>query len=235
VYIGDRIVDSTRSGRVRADSARGLHVAANISELFRSLEESSLAELPFLVGCGRITQTIDFLACQFRRFRSFVSSGPRPLSTREPQLHKPTDGFGAARLIGLTCRPGVHIFTHFGRKSNGRYGVLARCRSPPLFSYYVFPRALHYFRTTLIGAHMASEPLAGIGSRVRPRELAPLGPNTGAGGPGSGMSPGAFRVASIPCSSSWRTPAGQTRELPRSRGCGCASVAAHRPKSSARV
>ena len=108
-YIGDRIVESTRSGRVRADSARSLHVAANISELFRSLEESSLAELPFLVGCGRITQTIDFLACQFRRFRSFVSSGPGPLSTREPQLHKPTDGFGAARLIGLSCRPGVDI------------------------------------------------------------------------------------------------------------------------------
>jgi hypothetical protein len=126
-------VESTKSGRVRADSARSLHVAANISELFRSLEESSLAELPFLVVCGRNTQTIDFLACQFRPFRSFVSSGPSPLSTREPQLHKPTDGFGAARLIGLSCRPGVHIFTHFGRKSNGRYGILARCRPPPLF------------------------------------------------------------------------------------------------------
>ena len=87
-------MESTRSGRVRADSARGLHVAANVSELFRSLEESSLAELPFLVGCGRITQTIDFLARQFRRFRSFVGSGPSPLSTREPQLYKPTDGFG---------------------------------------------------------------------------------------------------------------------------------------------
>ena len=95
-----------------AQFPRGLDVAANVSELFRSLEESSLADLPFLVRCGRITQPIDFLACQFRRFRSLVSSGTSPSSTREPQLQKPTDGFGAAPLIGLSCRPGVHIFTH---------------------------------------------------------------------------------------------------------------------------
>ena len=75
-YIGDRIVESTKSGRVRADSARSLHVAANISELFRSLEESSLAELPFLVGCGRITQTINFLACSSDAFAALLVLAP---------------------------------------------------------------------------------------------------------------------------------------------------------------
>ena len=98
---------------------------------FGPLRSSSFAELPFLVGRGRITQTIDFPACQFRRFRSFVSSGPSPLSTRESQLYKLTDGFGSGRFIGLPCRPGVHVFTRFGRKSNGCYRVLARRRRAP--------------------------------------------------------------------------------------------------------
>jgi hypothetical protein len=40
-------------------------IAANISELLRSVDKPPLAELPFFIGCQRVTQTIYFLTRHF--------------------------------------------------------------------------------------------------------------------------------------------------------------------------
>ena len=52
----------------------------------------------------------------------------------QPEFDEAADSFGSARLIGLFCCPGVHIFPEFGRQSDGRYRVLTGCRTPPSFS-----------------------------------------------------------------------------------------------------
>jgi hypothetical protein len=40
-------------------------IAANTSELLRSVDKPPLAELPFFIGCQRVTQTIYFLTRHF--------------------------------------------------------------------------------------------------------------------------------------------------------------------------
>src|SRR5258708_21726505 len=46
------------------------------------------------------------------------------MSRFKPQLDKPKDGFGPCRFVALFSCPGVHIFTQFGRKTDGRYGIM---------------------------------------------------------------------------------------------------------------
>jgi hypothetical protein len=52
----------------------------------------------------------------------------------QPEFDEAANGFRSARLVGLFCCPGIHIFPEFGRKSDGRYRVLTGCRTPPSFS-----------------------------------------------------------------------------------------------------
>src|SRR6516162_9477053 len=46
------------------------------------------------------------------------------MSRFKPQLDKPKDGFGPCRFVALFTCPGVHTFTQFGRKTDGRYGIV---------------------------------------------------------------------------------------------------------------
>src|SRR5215813_4791567 len=46
------------------------------------------------------------------------------MSRFKPQLDKPKDGFGPCRFVALFSCPGVHTFTQFGRKTDGRYGIM---------------------------------------------------------------------------------------------------------------
>ena len=46
------------------------------------------------------------------------------MSRFKPQLDKPKDGFGPCRFVALFSCPGVHTFTQFGRKTDGRYGII---------------------------------------------------------------------------------------------------------------
>src|SRR5215471_10873603 len=46
------------------------------------------------------------------------------MSGFKPQLNKPKDGFGPGQFVALFSCPGVHTFTHFGRKTDCRYGVM---------------------------------------------------------------------------------------------------------------
>src|SRR5262245_56303868 len=46
------------------------------------------------------------------------------MSRFKPQLDKPKDGFGPCRFVALFSCPGVHPFTRFGRKTDGRYGIM---------------------------------------------------------------------------------------------------------------
>src|SRR5215471_2030057 len=46
------------------------------------------------------------------------------MSCFKSQLDKPKDGFGPGRFVALFSCPGVHTFTQFGRKTDGRYGVM---------------------------------------------------------------------------------------------------------------
>jgi len=46
------------------------------------------------------------------------------MSPFKPQLDKPKDGFGPCRFVALFSCPGVHTFTQFGRKTDGRYGIM---------------------------------------------------------------------------------------------------------------
>src|SRR5262249_23038589 len=41
------------------------------------------------------------------------------------QLDKPKDGFGTCRFVALFSCPGVHTFTQFVRKTDGRYGSMS--------------------------------------------------------------------------------------------------------------
>src|SRR5262249_5339195 len=76
-------------------------IAAKILELFRSADQPPLAELPFFVGCRRVTQAVDFPTCHFRCFHSFPGTRSCPLGARKPQLDKPADGFGARWMVLL--------------------------------------------------------------------------------------------------------------------------------------
>src|SRR5262249_29684033 len=76
-------------------------IAAKILELFRSLDQPPLAELPFFVGCQRVTQAVDFVTCHFCRLRGFLSTHSCPLGDRKPQLDQPAHGFGARGIVLL--------------------------------------------------------------------------------------------------------------------------------------
>lgn len=76
-------------------------IAAKVLELFRSLDQPPLADLPFFVGCRRVTQEVDFVTCHFRRLRSLLGTHSCPLGDRKPQLDQPADGFGARWMVLL--------------------------------------------------------------------------------------------------------------------------------------
>jgi hypothetical protein len=42
------------------------------------------------------------------------------MSGFKPQLNQPKDSFGTGRFVTLFSCPGVHMFTQFGRKTDGR-------------------------------------------------------------------------------------------------------------------
>ncbi len=70
------------AGPCRFHSLRA--IAAKVLELFRSLDQPPLADLPFFVGRRRVTQEVDFVTCHFRRAQALRardagrSAGPRP-------------------------------------------------------------------------------------------------------------------------------------------------------------
>src|SRR6266436_790507 len=75
------------AGACRFHSLRA--IAAKILELFRPLDQPPLADLPFFVGCRRVTQEVDFVTCHFRRLRSLLGTHSCPLGDRKPQLDQP--------------------------------------------------------------------------------------------------------------------------------------------------
>jgi hypothetical protein len=87
------------AGACRFHSLRA--IAAKILELFRPLDQPPLADLPFFVGCRRVTQEVDFVTCHFRRLRSFLGTHSCPLDDPKPQLDQPADGFGARWMVLL--------------------------------------------------------------------------------------------------------------------------------------
>src|SRR5262249_49477972 len=60
----------------------------------------------------------------FGCFHGSVRNRLPSMSRFKPQLDKPKDGFGPCRFVALFSCPGVHTFTQFGRKTDGRYGIM---------------------------------------------------------------------------------------------------------------
>jgi hypothetical protein len=58
------------------------------------------------------------------------------MSGFKPQLNKPKDSLGAGRFVPLFGCPSVHMFTQFGRKTDGRESIMPSGPGTPLFSYY---------------------------------------------------------------------------------------------------
>jgi hypothetical protein len=107
-------------------------IAAKIQELFRSLDQPPFAQLPFFVGCRRITQAVDFLTRHFRRFGGGLGARSCPLADPKRELHEPADGFGARGIVLLRRRPAVDARKRCGRKTQGDQRTPARGRRRPL-------------------------------------------------------------------------------------------------------
>jgi hypothetical protein len=72
-------------------------IAAKVPELSRSPDQPPLAQLPFFVGCRRVTQAVDFVTCHLRRLRGFLGTHSCPLGDPKPQLEKPAHGYSVIR------------------------------------------------------------------------------------------------------------------------------------------
>jgi hypothetical protein len=107
-------------------------IAAKILELFRPLDQPPLADLPFFVGCRRVTQEIDFVTCHFRRLRSLLGTHSCSLGDPKPQLDQPADGFGARWMVFLRGRPAIDARKRSGLETQADQRALARGRRPPL-------------------------------------------------------------------------------------------------------
>jgi hypothetical protein len=111
-------------------------IAAKIPELSRSPDQPTLAELPFFVGCRRVTQAVDFLTCHLCRLRSFLGTHSCRLGDRKRELEKPADGFGARWIVLLRRRPSIDAHKCSGLKTQADQPALAGKRRPPLLSPY---------------------------------------------------------------------------------------------------
>src|SRR6516165_2524480 len=85
---------------------------------------SPACEVGVLPRLLRITDTVYLLGGHFGCFPGSVWSRLPSISRFKPQLDKPNDGFWPCRFVALFSCPGVHTFTHFGRKTDGRYGIM---------------------------------------------------------------------------------------------------------------
>src|SRR6516165_3534534 len=85
---------------------------------------SPACEVGVLPRLLRITDTVYLLGRHFGCFRGSVRSRLPSMNRFKPQLDKPKDGFGPCRFVALFSCPGVHTFTQFGRKTDGRYGIM---------------------------------------------------------------------------------------------------------------
>src|SRR6516165_505283 len=86
---------------------------------------SPACEVGVLPRLLRITDTVYLLGGHFGCFRGSVWSRLPSMSRFKPQLDKPKDRFGPCRFVALFSCPGVHTFTQFGRKTDGRYGIMS--------------------------------------------------------------------------------------------------------------
>src|SRR5262249_1494147 len=83
---------------------------------------TSLAIVPTHATNTRPTQIHTKQANQSNAYGASI--GRHKLLLRGGQFDKPKDGFGPCRFVALFSCPGVQTFTQFGRKTDGRYGII---------------------------------------------------------------------------------------------------------------
>jgi hypothetical protein len=109
-----------------------LTLATNVSEFLRPLEEPPLAALPFFIGCGWITQAIQFLGRQFSCFRHLLGAPASPLSRRRWSARgsKQRRGSRRKRTAGRVGSPrsGSHLERPHRASTAGALTDLRRCR-----------------------------------------------------------------------------------------------------------